>query len=343
MSQHILLTGGAGYIGSHTAKALQRRGFIPVVLDNFSTGNPWAVQWGPLVRADIADSAAIRDTLQHYRISAVIHFAGSAYVGESVLSPHEYFQNNVVKSLQLLKSMQDAGVQAIVFSSSCATYGLPGATLIDESHPQVPLSPYGESKLFIERALASYGKAYSLRSVSLRYFNAAGADPAGDVGEWHVPETHIIPLLLQTVLRQRDHFKIFGADYPTPDGSAVRDFIHVSDLAEAHIGALEYLLNNGPSTALNLGTGRGYSVKEIVAAVESITGEEVPIRTLDRRPGDAPHLVANPALASRMLGWNPLYSGLDTIIRTAWDWYRCHSPRVCGYDIPGKSVVAAVT
>lgn len=316
----VLVTGGAGYIGSHTCKALYQAGFEPVVFDNLSTGHRWAVRWGPVVKADLSNRSAIVSALQEYRVEAVIHFAASAYVGESIQNPRKYFNNNVVNTLNLLEAMLDAGVRYIVFSSSCATYGIPEHIPISEDHPQRPVSPYGESKLFVERALRWYGEAYGLRWVALRYFNAAGADPEGELGEVHNPETHLIPLAIQAALGRRPYLEIYGTDYPTPDGTAIRDYVHVTDLAKAHVLALTYLLNGGESTALNLGTGRGHSVREVVGAVERVSCRRVLVREGPRRPGDPPALVAEATRAKAVLGWEPGFRSLDAIVETAWHW-----------------------
>lgn len=317
----VLITGGAGYIGSHTAKQFAAAGIDPVVFDNFRTGHRWAVRWGPLVDGDLNDSAALGEALCAHRPEAVIHFAGSAYVGESVQEPRLYFRNNVVNSLNVLDAMVDAGVRYIVFSSSCTTYGAPQQLPIGEDHPQHALSPYGESKLFVEHALGWYTGPYGLRYAALRYFNAAGADPDGSIGEVHDPETHLIPLVIQAALGQRPALELYGTDYATPDGTAIRDYVHVADLAAAHVQAVQYLLNGGDNLALNLGTGRGYSVREVIAAVERIGGRPVPVRMGPRRPGDAAALVADAAKARDVLGWRPQHSDLDTIVQTAWNWH----------------------
>lgn len=319
-SSRILVTGGAGYIGSHTAKLLKASGFEPVVLDNLSTGHRRAVKWGPLIEHDLSDPAAIRNILTIQRIGAVIHFAANAYVGESMRDPRKYFRNNVVSTLNLLEGMLDAGVKHIVFSSSCATYGIPEAVPIQEDQPQRPVNPYGESKLFIERALHWYAKAYGFCWMALRYFNAAGADPDGELGEWHDPETHLIPLAMRAALDDREPVEIYGIDYPTPDGTAVRDYIHVTDLADAHLLALRHLISGGSCAALNLGTGRGHSVREVIAAVEKASGRRVITRLAGRRAGDPPALVADAAKAEAILGWKPRYSALKTITETAWNW-----------------------
>jgi UDP-arabinose 4-epimerase len=316
----ILITGGAGYIGSHTAKCLAAAGLEPVVFDNMQTGHRWAVRWGPLVDADLSDGAAIRAALAQYQPEVVIHFAASAYVGESMQHPRRYFRNNVVNSLNLLDAMVDAGVKHIVFSSSCTTYGEPEHLPLTEDHPQHAVSPYGESKLFVEHALGWYAAPYGLHFAALRYFNAAGADPEGETGEVHDPETHLIPLVMQAALGRRAAIEIYGTDYPTPDGTAIRDYVHVTDLATAHLRALRYLIDGGDNLAVNLGTGEGHSVREVIAAVERVAGRPVPVRLGPRRPGDPPALVADPAKARAMLGWQPEYSDLATIVRTAWHW-----------------------
>jgi UDP-glucose-4-epimerase GalE len=320
MSQSVLVTGGAGYIGSHACKVLARAGHLPVVFDNLSRGHREAVRWGPLVEGDLADREQLRVTLLTHRISAVVHFAAYAYVGESVTDPALYYRNNFGGTLSLLEAMREARVDKIVFSSTCATYGLPEANPIRESAPQLPVNPYGETKLAIERALRWYGEAYQLRSVSLRYFNAAGADSDGEIGESHDPETHLIPLVLQAALGQRSHVDIYGSDYPTADGTAVRDYIHVEDLADAHLRALEHLYAGCDGAALNLGVGRGHSVREVITAAEAVSGRAVPWRHAARRAGDPPILVADPSLAAEKLGWRAQRSDLHTIIRTALAW-----------------------
>lgn len=326
----VLVTGGAGYIGSHAAKALAQAGFEPVVLDNLSMGHRWAVRWGPLVEGDLSDRALLKQVLAKYRISAVMHFAASAYVGESMTEPRRYFQNNVVNTLGLLEELMDAGVKNFVFSSTCATYGIPQTPLIAETHPQNPVNPYGDSKRFVERALHWFGQAYGLRWAALRYFNAAGADPDGEIGEFHDPETHVIPLVIESALGLRPSVKIFGTDYPTPDGTAVRDYIHVADLASAHLSALKLLLEGQESLAVNLGTGKGHSVREVIAAVKKVSGKPVPCTETDRRPGDPPNLVADPSRAKALLGWTPRYSELEAIVDTAWRWHSSRLPAVVG-------------
>jgi UDP-arabinose 4-epimerase len=317
----VLVTGGAGYIGSHTAKALAKAGHEPVVFDNLSFGHRWAVRWGPLVEGDLQDKALLSRILQQYEIGAVIHFAASAYVGESMKNPRKYFRNNVVNTLNLLDAMMDNRVKTIVFSSTCATYGDPLELPLTEDHPQKPVNPYGESKLFVEQMLKWYGQAYGLRWAALRYFNAAGADPDGEIGENHTPESHLIPLAIEAAMGKRPYLEIFGTEYPTKDGSAVRDYVHVADLADAHIRALGHLADGGDSLALNLGTGDGYSVREVLSTVERVSNTSVPVRLTVPRPGDPAVLVANPAEAQRVLGWRPEFEGIEGIIRTAWNWH----------------------
>lgn len=322
----ILVAGGAGYIGSHTAKALAHAGFDPVVLDNLSTGHRWAVKWGPLVVGDVGDENLVRRTVDQYEIEAVIHFAASAYVGVSMTHPREYFENNSVNTLHLLNGLLDGGVKHIVFSSTCATYGDPVRIPIDETHPQAPVNPYGESKLFVEKLLKWYGQAYGLGSVALRYFNAAGGDPEGEIGEVHDPETHLIPLVLDAAAGGKP-IRIFGDDYPTEDGSAIRDYIHVCDLADAHIRALNHLRNGGASAVCNLGTGRGNSVREVIQSVERVTGRKVPAEQHPRRAGDPPQLIADNRRAQELLGWKPAYTEIDRIVETAWKWHQQPQPQ----------------
>jgi UDP-glucose-4-epimerase GalE len=320
MSKSVLVTGGAGYIGSHACKVLAQAGYQPIVFDNVSRGHREAVRWGPLVEGDLTDGELLTATLAEHRVSAIMHFAAYAYVGESVSDPAMYYRNNLGGTLSLLEAMREAGVDKIVFSSTCATYGNPDSIPISETAPQLPVNPYGETKLAIERALRWYGQAYGLRWVSLRYFNAAGADPEGEIGELHEPETHLVPLVLQTALGQRPQIEIYGTDYPTPDGTAIRDYIHVQDLAEAHLRALEHLGAGRESAVLNLGTGRGHSVREVVRVAEAVSGRHIPCRDTARRSGDPPALVADPSLAAELLGWRARLSDLDTIIRTALVW-----------------------
>jgi len=317
----VLVTGGAGYIGSHTAKALAQAGYLPVTLDNLSNGHAWAVQWGPFIEGDLADKALIIDTIRTYNITSVIHFAASAYVGESMRNPMRYFRNNVANTLNLLEAMAETGVGKIVFSSTCATYGVPNAVPIDEKHSQQPINPYGESKVMVERMLKWCEEAHGIHWVALRYFNAAGADPEGEIGESHQPETHLIPLTIMAALGLRPALHIFGTDYPTVDGSAVRDYIHVLDLADAHLKAISYLEDGKPGIAINLGTGKGQSVRQVIDAVTEAVGKPVPYIEAERRAGDPPSLVADPTLANKVLGWHPKYSDLKTIVDTATRWH----------------------
>lgn len=321
LKRNVLVTGGAGYIGSHTCKALAQAGFRPVTYDNLSEGHGWTVKWGPLVIGEIADKALLRDTLEKFDIQAVLHFAASAYVGESVSHPRKYFQNNLVNSLALLDTMVDVGVSTLVFSSSCATYGVPTELPIAEDHPQDPINPYGASKRFVEDVLRWYGEAYGLRSATLRYFNAAGADPDGEIGESHDPETHLIPLVIAAAQGTIPHVQIFGTDYDTRDGTAVRDYVHVSDLADAHVRAMNALIDGASSMRLNLGTGRGHSIREVIAAVTKVSGRPIPVREAPRRAGDPAALVAAPGRAAAVLGWKPEHSSLSTIVETAWRWH----------------------
>ncbi|HXM11017.1 MAG TPA: UDP-glucose 4-epimerase GalE [Terriglobales bacterium] len=313
----ILVVGGAGYIGSHAARSLRRLGYKVVVYDNLSTGSRRLTQGFELVEGDIADNAKLRSVLAG--VDAVMHFAAHAYVGESVENPRKYFQNNVIGALSLLNSVLDAGIRRFIFSSTCAVYGVVEQVPITEHAPREPVNPYGVSKFFFENALEAYGRAYGLRSVSLRYFNAAGADESGEIGEIHEPETHLIPLALSATTANGPELQIHGADYPTPDGTCVRDFVHVSDLADAHVRALQYLEKGGDSLALNLGTGRGHSVLEVIQAAERATGQRVRRKVGLRRPGDPPALVADPAKAHRVLGWGAKHDLAD-IVSSAWTW-----------------------
>jgi UDP-arabinose 4-epimerase len=327
MASNVLVTGGAGYIGSHACKALAAAGYVPITVDNLVYGHRWAVKWGPFIEGDLEDRELLHQVMRDYQVEAVMHFAAYAYVGESMQAPGKYFRNNVANTINLLDAMVDTGVRQIVFSSTCATYGMPERMPIDESHPQRPVNPYGESKLFVERALRWYDVAHGIRFVSLRYFNAAGADAEGDIGEDHDPETHLIPLVIQAALGQRPQVQIFGTDYATPDGSAVRDYIHVTDLARAHVNAIDKLITGCNSTVLNLGTGNGYSVKEVIKTVEQVSGRKVNVQEAPRRAGDPPRLVAQSCLAAELLGWVPQHSDLETIVTTALRW---HEQRLAG-------------
>ncbi len=316
----ILVTGGAGYIGSHACKALAAAGYLPVVYDNLVYGHERAVQWGPLERGDLLDIDRLAAVLSHYRPIAVMHFAAYAYVGESVIDPGKYYRNNVSGSLALLQTMHEQGVDKLIFSSTCATYGNPLHEVLDESHPQAPINPYGQSKLMVETMLRDFDRAHGLRSIALRYFNAAGADVEGMIGEDHDPETHLIPLALGAAAGKRGPLTVFGTDYPTPDGTCIRDYIHVQDLADAHVCALQALERGVSSGAYNLGTGKGSSVKEVIDAIERITGKSVLHIFGERRKGDPARLVADAALFQREFGWRPVQSDLPTIIRSAWLW-----------------------
>jgi len=317
----ILVTGGAGYIGSHTLLSLADGGYEPVTLDNLYYGHREAVLEGHFVEADLADNNALSRLFETFPIEAVIHFAAFCYVGESVESPEKYFSNNLVNGLNLLNAMLKAGVDKIIFSSSCAVYGDPSEIPIPETHVKSPINPYGLTKHFFEEILSSYESAHGIKHVSLRYFNAAGADPQGRIGESHDPETHLIPLVLQTALGRRSEIQIFGTDYPTSDGTCIRDYIHVSDLAEAHVLALSYLIAGGQSISLNLGTGKGWSVKEVFEHCQQICQLAIPHKNVSRRPGDPPRLVAAGDKARQVLNWRPQYS-LEQIISTAWNWHQ---------------------
>jgi UDP-glucose-4-epimerase GalE len=339
----VLISGGAGYIGSHTCKALARAGYLPVVYDDLSRGHEWAVKWGPLEIHDLGDTKALRDVIHKHEITAVMHFAGYAHVAESMAAPEIYFRNNVTNSLGLLEVMSEAGVDVIVFSSTCATYGNPLRLPIPDDHPRQPINPYGESKRIIEDVLGWYGQIHDLSWVVLRYFNAAGSDPEGELGEVHDPETHLIPLVLRTALGQQPLVEVFGTDYDTPDGTAIRDFIHVTDLADAHVRALEYLLARGTSTAFNLGTGHGHSVRGVIRTVERITGRTIPVQERPRRPGDPPVLVADARRATEHLGWVPRLSDLETIVESALRWHRTGPAQRCAPAIAWESNAKAPT
>jgi UDP-glucose-4-epimerase GalE len=323
----ILVTGGAGYVGSHACKALAAAGHTPVVYDNLGRGHRELVRWGPLEVGDLRDAARLAEVLARHRPAAVMHFAAFAYVGESVQDPALYYRNNVGGTLELLEAMQRAGVGALVFSSTCATYGIPERMPIDEDTPQRPINPYGSTKLVIERVLADFDAAYGLRSVSLRYFNAAGCDPDGETGEIHDPETHIIPRVLMAATGELPQVDIFGTDYPTPDGTCLRDYVHVADLARGHVQALEYLQRGGATTAINLGTGRAFSVREVIAAAEQVTGRRIPVREAARRAGDPPVLVADARRARATLGFAPRFTEIAPIVETAWRWHTRSTPR----------------
>jgi UDP-arabinose 4-epimerase len=317
----ILVTGGAGYIGSQACKELAQAGYQPVAFDNLCYGHRDLVRWGPLVEGDILDRAALDAALHQYRPSAVMHFAAFAFVGESVTDPGKYYRNNLVGSLTLLEAMRDAGVQQLVFSSTCATYGVPLSERLAEDHPQAPINPYGASKLMVERMLRDFGAAHGLRSIALRYFNAAGADPGGDLGEDHEPEPHLIPLVLRAAA-QGGAITVYGDRHATPDGTCIRDYIHVADLAQAHVLALRALESGASSAAYNLGNGRGYSVKEVIDAARSVSGRGIAVEIGSPRPGDPPRLVADAARAKEELGWRPAFPHLSDIIGTSWRWHQ---------------------
>ena len=329
----VLVTGGAGYIGSHVCKALHAAGYRVVVFDNLVAGHREAVRFGDLVEGDVCDVTAVQSAIHRHRVSAVMHFAAFLDVGESVREPARYYRNNVTGSLSVLQAMAAESVEHFVFSSTCATYGEPIMTPIDETHPQQPINAYGESKLTVERALPHFERAYGTRWVALRYFNAAGADPDGEVGEDHSPEIHLIPRAIDAATGGAP-LLVFGDDYPTPDGTCLRDFIHVADLADAHLKALDRLLMGGASDAYNLGTGRPYSVKEVIASVERVTGYTVNWKMAPRRPGNPAQLFATARKAEAALGWTPRFTDIDSIVRTAWEWHRLH-PR--GFEMEAHS------
>ncbi|MBT5432576.1 MAG: UDP-glucose 4-epimerase GalE [Alphaproteobacteria bacterium] len=318
----ILVTGGAGYIGSHVCRELSLRGYRPVVFDNLENGHRWAVRWGPLEVGDLQDSAALDAVLARWKPSCVVHMAALVNVGDSMAHPERYYRNNVAGSLCLIDAMRRAGVPGLVFSSTCATYGEPRTIPIREDAPQFPVSVYGRTKLMVEQMLGDFDAAYGLRSVCLRYFNAAGACPDGMIGELHQPETHVLPLMLQALQKRERPFGVFGTDYKTPDGTCIRDYIHVCDLAAAHVLAVERLIKGGASCAVNLGTGKGVSVRELIGMVERVAGASLSIVEADRRPGDPPVLVADAALARRELGWQPVVSAIEEIVVSAHAWQK---------------------
>jgi UDP-arabinose 4-epimerase len=323
----ILVTGGAGYIGSQTCKLLAQEGFVPVVFDNLVYGHEWAVQWGPFEKGDLLDKKRIAEVVKKYAPRAVIHFAAYAYVGESVERPGKYYENNICGTVNLLEAMRETGVEQLVFSSTCATYGVPKQIPISEDHPQAPINPYGASKLMVERIIDDYEHAYGVRSVVLRYFNAAGADPSAEIGEDHDPETHLIPLIFDAALGRRKYISIYGDDFNTPDGTCIRDYIHIVDLGDAHLRALNYLDSQEKSLKLNLGNGQGYSVREVIDQAEKVAGRPINTIVAARRSGDPPRLVGDAARAKKILGWEPKYGELATILQHAWQWHqkRFHS------------------
>ncbi|WP_429812950.1 UDP-glucose 4-epimerase GalE [Ensifer sp. B1-9] len=317
MSRVILVTGGAGFIGSHTCKRLAEQDFVPVVYDNLSTGHRTNVGWGPLVEGELEDTERLATAIRTFLPECVIHFAASAYVGESVEDPGKYYRNNVAGSIALLEACRVTGLKHIVFSSSCATYGVPPRLPITEDTEQFPINPYGRTKLMIELMLGDYARAYDLRSVALRYFNAAGADPEGQLTERHDPETHLIPRALMAAAGGIERLDVFGDDYPTPDGTCIRDYIHVTDLADAHVAAVNYLRDGGEVLRANLGSGHGTSIRQVLEAIDRVTGRQVRVQMLPRRPGDPPVLYADTNRARQRLGFRPALSDIDTIIRTA--------------------------
>ena len=320
----ILVTGGAGYIGSHTVRELRDRGMDCVVYDNLVTGHIEAVGDAPFVKGDIFDKELLLKTFAEYKVDSVVHFAAYSQVGESMAHPAKYYRNNVAGTLSLLDAMLEGGVKYLVFSSSAATYGESGEGLITEDSPQRPTSVYGQTKLMMEQFMADFDRAYGMKYVALRYFNAAGAHKSGEIGEAHDPESHLIPVILQAALGVRDHIGIYGDDYPTRDGTCIRDYIHITDLADAHIRALEYLKNGGKSTHYNLGNGNGFSVKEVIETARRVTGRAIPARVEGRRPGDPATLVASSEKIKRELGWDPQYDSLEEIVASAWKWHSAH-------------------
>ena len=322
MNQTVLVTGGAGYIGSHTCKMLASNGWLPLTYDNLETGHAQAVKWGPLEYGDINDAARLDAVLAMHKPQAIIHFAASAYVGESYVNPAKYYQNNVAGSLSLLNAARRAGIDQIVFSSSCATYGVCQRPILDETHPQAPINPYGFTKLVIERMLEDFHTAYRMQSIALRYFNAAGADAGGELGENHDPETHLIPLMIAAGLGRTPPIMVFGRDYDTPDGTCIRDYVHVTDLAAAHVMALKRFETRVGCAAYNVGTGQGYSVQDILDRTSVLLGRAVPYLDAPRRPGDPAMLVAAAQRARAELGWEPRHSDIDNILKTAVAWFR---------------------
>ena len=322
LMKNILVIGGAGYIGSHMCKRLAQSGYQPIVLDSLVTGHRKAVKWGTFVNGSLDDSVMLKQILEQHSIAAVMHFAAFCYVGESVNNPAIYYQNNVAATISLLQSMIETNVKIFIFSSSSATYGEPIEIPISEKHPQNPINPYGRTKLMVEQIINDFSNAYGLSSVALRYFNAAGADPDGELGEDHRPETHLIPLVLQAALGRKQDIKVFGNDYATKDGTCIRDYIHINDLASAHLLALERLLNGYPGENYNLGNGDGYSVLEVIETAQKVTGKLIPFKISDRRSGDPAVLIGSSRKAMDELGWKPKYAELDVIIEHAWNWHR---------------------
>ncbi|MBF0309711.1 MAG: UDP-glucose 4-epimerase GalE [Magnetococcales bacterium] len=318
----ILVVGGGGYIGSHMCKLLRQSGYHPVTLDNFSTGYREAVRFGELVQGDVQDRALLDGLFSRYRIAGVMHFAAFIQVGESVTQPGRYYRNNVNGALTLLEAMRDHGVKHLIFSSTAAVYGAPREVPIGEHHPLEPINPYGWTKRMVEQMLADFSAAHGMTGIALRYFNAAGADPEGELGECHLPESHLIPLVLQVASGRRSEVTVFGRDYPTPDGTCIRDYVHILDLCQAHLLALRKLQEGHPGGAFNLGNGRGYSVEEVLQAARRVTGQAIPVREGERRAGDAPILVADARLAEQTLQWRPRWPQLETMVEQAWAWER---------------------
>lgn len=333
---NILVVGGAGYIGSHTCLNLSQRGYTPIVFDSLVNGHKEFVQWGPLEQGDVRDRERLDQVMSYYKPVAIVHFAGLIEVSQSISDPVAFFESNVSGSITLFAAALHAGIDKLVFSSTCATYGIPRAVPIREGHPQSPINPYGRSKLMVEQILGELGTRKKFQSVILRYFNAAGADLEGRIGEWHTPETHVIPLAIEAARSTGQSFKIFGSDYPTRDGTCIRDFIHVSDLAEAHSRGIDHLIAGGESVALNLGTGHGTSVKEIVAAIELVSNRRLGVEYQPRREGDPPELVADNALAKATLGWEPR-SNLTSIVESAWKWHTRSMPFAKGKPDMGST------
>lgn len=318
----ILVVGGAGYIGSHINKELNKQGFKTVVFDNLSSGRKELVKWGEFFEGDIGNIEQVREVFKKYPIEAVMHFSAFKAVGESVIDPKKYYRNNVANTLNLLDVMVENNVKKFIFSSSAAVFGDPKYIPIDENHPQSPINPYGETKLMVEHILRDYSKAYDFKYVALRYFNACGADLDGEVGEWPGSSANLIPLVLDVAIGARSDIKVFGTDYETADGTCIRDYIHVTDLATAHVLALDYLLKGGQSDCFNLGNGKGFSVKEVVACAKKVTGIDFKVVETERRPGDPPTLIADSKKAKEILGWNPQYADLETIVTSAWKWHK---------------------
>lgn len=322
LKKNILVVGGAGYIGAHMCKFLAARGYVPVVLDNFSAGHRSAVKWGPLVEGDMGDPVVLERAFSSYAISAVMHFAAFINVGDSVNQPLAYYYNNVAQTLVLLRTMLAKGVTRLIFSSTAAVYGAPVSIPIVETHPKDPINPYGKSKLMIEQVLDDLRSAHGFESIAFRYFNAAGADPKGEIGEDHFPETHLIPNILRAILDKQEGLSVFGDDYDTPDGTCIRDYIHVEDLVSAHFAGLDHLMAGKPGGHYNLGNGNGYSVKEVLDTASSVTGRPIPVQIGPRRAGDPAELIGSGELAKRGLGWKPEYTDIRTIVETAWNWHK---------------------